>query len=57
MFVEYNGVDPSIIKFVRIPLTAQDYSAQAAQAIDGTDCIYGGISDQNWMAFLPAIAR
>ena len=37
---------PDDIKFVRIPLTAQDYSAQVAQAIDGTDCIYGGISDR-----------
>jgi ABC-type branched-subunit amino acid transport system substrate-binding protein len=52
---EYNGRDPEELKFVRIPLTASDYSAQVAQAIDGTDCIYGGISDQNWAAFLPAM--
>jgi branched-chain amino acid transport system substrate-binding protein len=52
---EFNGRDPSELKFVRIPLTASDYSAQVAQAIDGTDCIYGGISDQNWASFLPAM--
>jgi hypothetical protein len=52
---EYNDFDSSKVKFVRIPITAQDYSAQVAQAIDGTDCIYGGISDQNWMSFLPAM--
>jgi branched-chain amino acid transport system substrate-binding protein len=52
---EYNGRDPDELKFVRIPLTAADYSAQVAQAIDGTDCIYGGISDQNWASFLPAM--
>ena len=30
----YNGLDPSIIKVVRIPLTAQDYSAQVAEATE-----------------------
>ena len=52
---EYNDFDSSKAKFVRIPLTASDYSAQVAQAIDGTDCIYGGMSDQNWASFLPAM--
>lgn len=47
--------DPERSKIIRIPITAQDYSAQVAQAIDGTDCIYGGISDSNWAAFLPAM--
>ncbi|MCU1503135.1 MAG: putative lipoprotein, partial [Ilumatobacteraceae bacterium] len=49
------GFDPGKAKFILIPLAAQDYSAQVAQAIDGTDCIYGGISDANWEAFLPAM--
>jgi ABC-type branched-subunit amino acid transport system substrate-binding protein len=49
------GFDPAKAKFILIPLAAQDYSAQVAQAIDGTDCIYGGISDANWEAFLPAM--
>ncbi|MFV0308230.1 MAG: ABC transporter substrate-binding protein [Desertimonas sp.] len=52
---EYKGFDPDDAKFVTIPITAQDYSAQAAQAIDGTDCVYGGISDSNWAALLPAM--
>ena len=52
---EYNGFPADDVKFVTIPITASDYSAQVAQAIDGTDCIYGGISDQNWAAFLPAM--
>ena len=45
---------PANAKFVKLPLAAQDYSAQVAQATDGTDCIYGGIADSNWAAFLPA---
>jgi ABC-type branched-subunit amino acid transport system substrate-binding protein len=49
------GFDPDAAKYITIPITAQDYSAQVAQAIDGTDCIYGGISDSNWAAFLPAM--
>lgn len=47
--------DPADATFVRIPIEAQDYSAQVARAIDGTDCIYGGIADSNWAAFLPAM--
>lgn len=49
------GFDPGRAKFVTIPIEAQDYSAQAAQATDGTDCLYGGISDSNWAALLPAM--
>ncbi|MGD9752836.1 MAG: ABC transporter substrate-binding protein [Acidimicrobiia bacterium] len=49
------GFDPAKAKFVTLPLTAQDYTSQVAQATDGTDCIYGGISDSNWLAFLPAM--
>ena len=48
------GFDPANAKFVTLPLAAQDYSAQVAEATDGTDCIYGGIADSNWAAFLPA---
>ena len=51
----YKGFDPNDAKFITIPIAAQDYSAQVAQAIDGTDCIYGGIADSNWAAFLPAM--
>lgn len=53
---KYKGFNPDDAKYITIPITAQDYSAQVAQAIDGTDCIYGGIADSNWAAFLPAMA-
>ena len=50
------GGDPGVLEVVKIPLTAQDYSSQVAQATDGgADCIYGGISDSNWAAWLPAM--
>jgi ABC-type branched-subunit amino acid transport system substrate-binding protein len=50
------GGDPAAIKVVKIPIVAQDYSAQVAQATSGgTDCISGGISDSNWAAWLPAM--
>lgn len=52
---EYKGFNPDDAEYITIPITAQDYSAQVAQAIDGTDCIYGGFADSNWAAFLPAM--
>jgi ABC-type branched-subunit amino acid transport system substrate-binding protein len=51
----FKGFNPDDAKYITIPIAAQDYSAQVAQAIDGTDCIYGGIADSNWAAFLPAM--
>ena len=41
---------------VKIPAVPQDYSAQVAEATEGSDCIAGGIADSNWAAFLPAMA-
>ncbi|MCW2541828.1 MAG: flagellar motor protein MotA [Frankiales bacterium] len=41
---------------VLIPLTAQDYSAQVAQATDGTDCIMASIGEANFPPFLSAFA-
>ena len=52
---KFKGFNPDDAKYITIPIAAQDYSAQVAQAIDGTDCIYGGIADSNWAAFLPAM--
>ncbi|MDY7106850.1 MAG: ABC transporter substrate-binding protein [Actinomycetota bacterium] len=53
---EVGGGDPDAVRVVKIPLEAQDYSAQVAQAIsDGTDCIAGGISDSNWATWFPAM--
>jgi branched-chain amino acid transport system substrate-binding protein len=50
------GGDPNAWKVVKIAAVPQDYSAQVAEATDGTDCIAGGMSDSNWAAWLPAMA-
>jgi len=50
------GGDPNAFKVVKIAAVPQDYSAQVAEATEGTDCIAGGISDSNWAAWLPAMA-
>jgi ABC-type branched-subunit amino acid transport system substrate-binding protein len=50
------GGDPNAFKEVKISAVPQDYSAQVAEATDGTDCIDGGIADSNWAAWLPAMA-
>ncbi len=50
------GGDPNAWKVVKIAAVPQDYSAQVAEATEGTDCIAGGISDSNWAAWLPAMA-
>ncbi|WP_116995805.1 ABC transporter substrate-binding protein [Desertimonas flava] len=50
------GGDPEAIRMVKIPAIPQDYSAQVAEATEGSDCIAGGISDSNWAAWLPAMA-
>jgi ABC-type branched-subunit amino acid transport system substrate-binding protein len=50
------GGDPANVRVVKIPLQAQDYSAQVAEALSGgTDCIAGGISDSNWATWLPGM--
>jgi ABC-type branched-subunit amino acid transport system substrate-binding protein len=46
-----------LAKTVAIPVSAQDYSPQAAQITSGTDCIIGAISETNWASFLPAFAQ
>jgi branched-chain amino acid transport system substrate-binding protein len=45
---------PPLAKVVLIPLTAQDYSAQVAEATTGTDCIDAPIGEANYPAFLNA---
>jgi hypothetical protein len=53
---EVGGGDPANVRVVKIPITAQDYSAQVAEALGGgTDCIAGGISDSNWATWLPGM--
>jgi len=48
------GASSDLAKTVLIPLTAQDYSAQVAQATTGTDCIDAVIGEANYPAFLNA---
>src|SRR6202022_3370170 len=53
---QVGGGDPSKFREVKISPTAQDYSAQVAEATGkGADCIDGGIADSNWAAWLPAM--
>jgi ABC-type branched-subunit amino acid transport system substrate-binding protein len=53
---EVGGGDPAAFRQVKINPVPGDYSAQVAEATDGSDCIVGGISDSNWAAWLPAMA-
>lgn len=53
---EVGGGDPDAWRMVKIPAVPQDYSAQVAEATEGSDCIAAGISDANWAAWLPAMA-
>jgi branched-chain amino acid transport system substrate-binding protein len=53
---EAGGGEPGVWRIVKIPAVPQDYSAQVAEATEGSDCIAGGIADSNWAAFLPAMA-
>jgi ABC-type branched-subunit amino acid transport system substrate-binding protein len=44
--------------FVTIPAAAQDYSPQVAQLTgNGTDCIVGIFSENQWASFLPAFKQ
>ena len=45
------------IKYVKVPLTTQDYTSQVAQATDGTDCISMFLSGSNISGLLPAFAQ
>ena len=53
---EVGGGEPGAWRMVKIPAVPGDYSAQVADATNGSDCIAGGISDSNWAAWLPAMA-
>ena len=53
---EVGGGEPGAWRMVKIPAVPGDYSAQVAEATNGSDCIAGGISDSNWAAWLPAMA-
>jgi branched-chain amino acid transport system substrate-binding protein len=46
---------PKLQATVLVPVTAQDYSAQAAQLVHGSDCILMGLGPSNIAALLPAL--
>jgi ABC-type branched-subunit amino acid transport system substrate-binding protein len=50
------GASDKFAKTVLIPVTAQDYSAQVAQATTDTDCIIAIIAEANFPPFLNAFA-
>jgi len=43
------------VQYLTFPLTTSDYSALAAKASDGTDCIHGFMGDIQWLGFIPAM--
>jgi ABC-type branched-subunit amino acid transport system substrate-binding protein len=47
----------SLKNFVTIPVAAQDYSPQVAQATNGSDCIFGIFSENQWASWLPAFKQ
>ena len=49
--LEYSGG----LDFITVPATISDFSAVAAKATSGSDCIYGALGDIQWMAFVPAL--
>jgi branched-chain amino acid transport system substrate-binding protein len=42
-------------QYLTFPLTTSDYSALAAKATSGTDCIHGFMGDIQWLGFIPAM--
>jgi branched-chain amino acid transport system substrate-binding protein len=45
------------IKYVKVPLTTQDYTSQVTQVTDGTDCISMFLSGSNISGMLPVFAQ
>jgi ABC-type branched-subunit amino acid transport system substrate-binding protein len=43
--------------YVTIPVAAQDYSPQVAQATNGSDCLIGIFSENQWASWLPAFKQ
>jgi branched-chain amino acid transport system substrate-binding protein len=52
---ELVGGDASAPIYVLLPLNTSDYSAIAAKAGEGTDCIHGFMGDIQWLGFIPAL--
>jgi len=47
--------DPEAAVYVTMPVNTSDYSAFAAKAADGTDCIHGFLQDIQWTGLLGAL--
>jgi hypothetical protein len=43
--------------YATIPVAAQDYAPQVAEATDGSDCLMGIFSEQQWASWLPAFKQ
>jgi ABC-type branched-subunit amino acid transport system substrate-binding protein len=48
---------PPLAKIIKVPLTAQDYSPEVAQATSGTDCILAGLGQANFPSFMPPFVQ
>jgi hypothetical protein len=45
------------VSTVLVPLTAEDYAPEVAQATHGTDCLVSSLGENNWPAFLTSFAQ
>jgi ABC-type branched-subunit amino acid transport system substrate-binding protein len=53
-----NGAGIKLNAKVAIPLASADFAPQVAQATgNGTDCIIGGLAENQWASLLPAFAQ
>jgi ABC-type branched-subunit amino acid transport system substrate-binding protein len=51
------GLNTKIGKYVTLPATAKDYSAEVAEATDGADCLVMIVSETPYIAWMPAFAQ
>jgi ABC-type branched-subunit amino acid transport system substrate-binding protein len=51
------GASSLPVKTVLVPLAAQDYSPQVAQATAGTDCIFADLGEANFPSFMPSFVQ
>jgi ABC-type branched-subunit amino acid transport system substrate-binding protein len=51
------GLDTKINKYVTLPATAKDYSAEVAEATDNADCLVMIVSETPYIAWMPAFAQ
>ena len=51
------GLDTEIGKYVTLPATAKDYSAEVAEATDGADCLVMIVSETPYIAWMAPFAQ